>query len=283
LTAYEECRAYNKALSQNQLYWSEYYRILSPSDQSKLGPIWVTQLKKINAFRVYGTLCHLNMLGHYYGGYDGFYDSGDVEISIENLSDIENYKNIHRLGIVKFSQFYIATSMPQNILPLSHDDIFKLDDSDVDRIMLEFFNTAPAEILNQVDMGYTYMPNEAVLKELGEFPIPYRSVIIKYRKNDWYGCPIVWYNSLKVPGWLNSPRTDKLPLVSSIPYIEVITPFMEVKVSADIKGSPLTVNDILFATRPLMVDGTRNIFKYDIISENEQELVLEPDIDNFST
>ena len=83
-------------------------------------------------------------------------------------------------------------------------------------------------------------------------------------------------------GW-NTPRTDKLPPVSSVPYVNVVEPFMEVKITTEAKGSPLTVNDILFATRPLMLDGTRNIFKYWIISENERELVPKAYIDTFST
>ena len=71
--------------------------------------------------------------------------------------------------------------------------------------------------------------------------------------------------------------------MSSRLYIKVKEPFIEVTISEKKKKALITLDDILFATRALMVDSSRTPDKYHIISETSEELVLEPKIDNYST
>ena len=71
--------------------------------------------------------------------------------------------------------------------------------------------------------------------------------------------------------------------INSKKYIEIIKPFMEIHLHFDIKKEKLTLNDILFATRCLCVDETRTINTYKILKQTEDILILEPEIDNFSS
>jgi len=62
---------------------------------------------------------------------------------------------------------------------------------------------------------------------------------------------------------------------------------MQVTVSAADKGNDLTIDDILFATRALAMDDTRTVTEgyagYTVLEQRGDTLILEPDIDNFST
>lgn len=108
-----------------------------------------------------------------------------------------------------------------------------------------------------------------------------KRVIIKYQKNTWYQKPKEnWFNHQS--RWFDL-SLNRLPYLKSRSYIKVIDPYMKVKVSAKKKGSPLTIEDILFATRALMSDETRTIDSYKVLKQDDTILVLEPQIDNFST
>lgn len=105
--------------------------------------------------------------------------------------------------------------------------------------------------------------------------VPFEQVIVKYIEDTWYVKPQdEWYNEKGIE--------LRLPLMSNYPYISVVDPYMEVHISARDKGSPITLYDILFATRALMKDGFRVIDGYKVISMDNTTLTLEPDIDNFS-
>lgn len=119
-----------------------------------------------------------------------------------------------------------------------------------------------------------------LLQELADTTVPFKTVIVKYRKNEWFGQLTPHWNS--VSKWFG-PRKTRLPFLSTRPWITVDEPFMQVTLSADKKGSLLTLDDILFATRVLAVDTTRTYDKFKILSENETTLVLEPEMDNWST
>lgn len=79
-------------------------------------------------------------------------------------------------------------------------------------------------------------------------------------------------------------RTDRkyrVPRLFTRKYITVDKPFWEISIDSNKKGSPITVDDVLFASRALMVDHTRTINGgYKVIQETNDILVLEPDIDN---
>ena len=86
------------------------------------------------------------------------------------------------------------------------------------------------------------------------------------------------------PGYWHTKPKDiwyKLPK-----YITVNDPFMKVTISEELKGSEITLEDILIATNALAVDQYRTMNHgngYRIIGEHDDTLILEPDIDNFSS
>ena len=78
-------------------------------------------------------------------------------------------------------------------------------------------------------------------------------------------------------------RFPNAELIQSRPYIEVDMDNNTVILWAKEKGSDLTIEDILFGSKGLMVDVYRTIDGYKIKSMDENMLVLELDIDNWST
>ena len=75
-------------------------------------------------------------------------------------------------------------------------------------------------------------------------------------------------------------RAFVLPTLSTRPYIHVIDPFMKVIIDAKEKGSPLTIDDILFATRALALDASRDYDRFKLLNETFHTLTLEPEIYN---
>ena len=55
---------------------------------------------------------------------------------------------------------------------------------------------------------------------------------------------------------------------------------MKVIINYQEKNSPIVLDDILFATRALMINGFRYIDGYEVISSEYNILTLEPEIDN---
>ena len=110
--------------------------------------------------------------------------------------------------------------------------------------------------------------------------VPYKSIIIKYQSKQWEKLPDFWYNR-KSTWWARaSPEIRKytLPFLNSRSYITVFQSFMEVHLSAEQKGSMLTIDDILFATRALLIDDCRVIdggYKLISVSGNDT-LIIEP-------
>lgn len=115
-----------------------------------------------------------------------------------------------------------------------------------------------------------------------QMSVKYKTVIVKFNGKEskfWYSKPkSQWYNEpityFKKPG---------LPFLNTKNYIEVTDPYMCVTISSKKKGSHITIDDILFATRALASDGTRTVEKYKLINETDDILIIEPIIDNFST
>lgn len=64
----------------------------------------------------------------------------------------------------------------------------------------------------------------------------------------------------------------------------MIDPFNEVHLSAKDKGTFLTIDDILFASRALMADDTRTIDGgYKLLGYENDTLILNTIIDNYSS
>ncbi len=79
-----------------------------------------------------------------------------------------------------------------------------------------------------------------------------------------------------------------MPFIKSRSYIKINKPFSEIAISADKKGSDLTIDDILFSNRAMCVDGNKYVVKsytdpfkgYRILYDYNGELLLESNVDN---
>ena len=111
-----------------------------------------------------------------------------------------------------------------------------------------------------------------------------KKVIVKFTDGNWYDYPEKWYNLINPKTRNRTDRKYRLPRLWTRKYITVDNPFWEIRIDANIKGSPITIDDVLFATRALMADHTRTINGgYKVVQETNDILILEPDIDNFSS
>lgn len=125
--------------------------------------------------------------------------------------------------------------------------------------------------------------SQECLQEDAQAPVEYSKIIIKYTDpNYWREKPSrEWYN--QPSRWFLNVTKPHLDYLQSRGYIKVLDPFMKVYLDADLKGNPLTYDDILFATRALCVDDTRTMNDYRILGVRNGILELEPEIDNWST
>jgi hypothetical protein len=115
--------------------------------------------------------------------------------------------------------------------------------------------------------------------------VPYQNIIIKYQCDQWKNMPDFYYN--RRSSWWSQLSPDShlnnyiLPFLNTCTYITVFQSFMEVHLSRDIKGSRLTINDILFATRALLIDDCRTInYGYTVIQNTPDTLIIEPQVDS---
>jgi hypothetical protein len=126
-----------------------------------------------------------------------------------------------------------------------------------------------------LDFGY---------EEDSKIEIEYDTVKIMFEgraRDYWFRMPDEdWYNKHNFNPYNNG---QGLPTLDTRPYIRVINLYMEVHILKKQKGSPITLDDILFASRGLCMDHSRVIDEYKILSDNNSTLVLVPTIDNFST
>lgn len=137
--------------------------------------------------------------------------------------------------------------------------------------------------LNQLKDGENYYikTDEYIqfCKQLSHTILTYKHITIKL-KYEWESKPtIAWYNELQ-KGKFKAPL---LPPLKTRNYIKVLDPFMVVTLDADKKGSDLTINDLLFATRALAIDMFRWVgfeSSYKILKNQGHILVLEANIDN---
>ena len=121
-------------------------------------------------------------------------------------------------------------------------------------------------------------------EEDSKIEIEYDTVKIMFegRSRDyWFRMPDEdWYNKHNFNPY---NHWQGLSTLDTRPYISVINRYMEVHISKQKKGSPITLDDILFASRALCMDHSRVIDEYKILSDNNSTLILVPTIDNFST
>lgn len=91
---------------------------------------------------------------------------------------------------------------------------------------------------------------------------------------------VFWYDlspGIKHP---NTGFTTDLNPVSARSYIRINVPFNEILLDSTLKGTALTLDDIFFASRALMIDQSRSSSYYNVVSDDGENLVLYVDIDN---
>ncbi len=138
------------------------------------------------------------------------------------------------------------------------------------------------KIYNNEESGeYDY---DTIIKE-SNMCVEYQTVIVKFN-----GETSKFWNHKPERYWYNEPsklfrktKSSRLPFLNTRNYIKVTDPYMSVQISSKDKGSPITIDDILFATRALCCDETRTINKYKLIEKTKDTLVIEPKIDNWSS
>lgn len=125
----------------------------------------------------------------------------------------------------------------------------------------------------------TYQFPDGYLELCGREALKFEKVIIKHDDpNYWEEIPDVWYTSSSEYYNTNS---NVLP-VDSRKYIKIIKDFGLVEIDSNIKGSRITLDDVLFASRCFMRDGFRCVDKYKVIRvDNTSILEIEPCIDNY--
>jgi hypothetical protein len=137
-------------------------------------------------------------------------------------------------------------------------------------------------------VGYYIRYDIDTLKEESGAELHFENVIIKFFEDTWRGKP-----SMIGGGWFNKVDPAKkslieghcgyLPFLNTRKYIKIIDPFMKVEISSKKKGAPITIEDVLFASRALAMNGWRTIGTFKILKNDGVNLVLEPQTDNYST
>jgi len=203
------------------------------------------------------------------------------------LSDIETIQVLNKLGPLYHSYFGIRVEKNIYTSTWSCDmettreaieneyPVYNLDTNEDLEDICDFDNKANYCIL------YDY---DDLILESDSF-IPYRTVIIKNGNTIWNTKPNHWYN--KKTTWFTNYEGElrSLPYLNTLNYITIDDPFEQVIVQSKLKGTMLTINDILFATRGLMADETRTVESYKIVSvsEDKKTLIVKANIDNWST
>lgn len=123
-------------------------------------------------------------------------------------------------------------------------------------------------------MYVCYSFSEGYLKKRSRRKMNYKKVILRVDEEMWDGIPEVWYTSS------NYDENLKVPPVDSRKWINIVSDFIRVEIDASQKGSKITLDDILFASRCFMIDGYRTVSKYKILSLDDDVLEIEPIIDN---
>lgn len=202
------------------------------------------------------TLYHLNKLGPLYHSYFGLHPEDDNRTDIFHYSYSTNNKQ-------KLEQLIKYFNEGQTILNRNSNHITLISDIKLNK---------------KYDIKFNY---DEIIEE-SKIIVPYSEVIIKYTQNNWYGELREWYNQPSTRWRSFTPflRPYVLPYLNTRDYITIIEPFMEVRISKE----RISIDDILFATRALMLDDRRIINDgYSILNETPEVLTLEPHMDNFSS
>jgi hypothetical protein len=239
--------------------------------------------KEIDLIFDYSSLFNTNELDD---ASDKSYDSEESYDFFDKVFDFSSEAakigSINLLKIVKAYYFFWDINTPYQAKKNGHEECFTYAIQSGCPLNQQIF------ILQKLN---TLGPNYHSFFGLGsgndhdmEIEIEYNSVKIMFEgktRDYWYNMPSNdWYNKNNFNPYNNG---QGLPTLDTRPYITVKNRYMEVHISAKEKGSLITLDDILFASRALCADWSRVIDEYKILSDDNSILVLVPTIDNFST
>lgn len=201
--------------------------------------------------------------------------------------DLNEYslREVEYLLTTEYTVFLLTTlgKMYHTGFGFNMDYQLEISKDEYDEKLCDFIKKYADEDDEETELAY--FPDYKII-DLAKMTIPFRTVILKYRKDNWYRKGMtVWCNEKST--WWNDKKFDErlLPFLNTKPYITVDDPYMHVTISAEKKGSTITIDDVLFATRALAADDTRTVavFRggYQIISITDDILTLEPSMDNF--
>ena len=205
----------------------------------------------------------------------------------ELLSDSETIKVLNKLGPLYHSYFGIrvdengctdCSGCDIETIKLAIEDEYTVYNLDTDEDLKDI-----CDFDDKADYCIMY-PYDDLIQESDSF-IPYKTVIIKNGNTKWTTKPDYWYN--KKTTWFTNykGKLRSLPYLNTLNYITIDDPFEQVTVRSNLKGTMMTINDILFASRGLMADDTRTVDSYEIVSvsEDKKTLIIKANIDNWST
>jgi hypothetical protein len=125
------------------------------------------------------------------------------------------------------------------------------------------------------------------LEEKSKIKIVYDTVILILPNDYWTeGKPHLIHSPNKIYEWYNH-CSNKKDNISSRQYIKINIKYEKITISSREKGSPITIEDILFATRGMCLGGDRYVVDMEHGGYKLKErmgnslLVLEPGIENF--
>jgi len=125
-----------------------------------------------------------------------------------------------------------------------------------------------------------------ILEKVSKTELVYDTVILKLPDNYWtYDKPHLIGETNKIYEWYNH-CSEEQNNISSRPYITINIKYEKITISSREKGFPITIEDVLFATRCMCLDEFRCVVDMDQDGYKLKErmgnslLVLEPGIEN---
>ena len=140
--------------------------------------------------------------------------------------------------------------------------------NEVDRTVVHDLNG----LIEGEEYKMVYTPE--FLKSKAQMIVPYKTVILQENLMYYSNTPSIWYNKPS----RNWTKKKGLPYLKTRPYIVVNKPFTKITISADQKGSPLTMDDLLFAARGLTADDTMTITEgvaFQIMHDTGDTVIIE--------
>lgn len=159
-----------------------------------------------------------------------------------------------------------------------------------DKFLINVLNTKYDKEHYTIDLDEYINFETWFLEKESEKEVVYDTVVLKYPDNYWtYGKPTLISEPDEIYEWYNECKKEKSN-INSRSYIKINIMYEKITISSKLKGSPITLEDILFATRGMCLDGWRCVVDIDEgdggykIKERMANslLVLEPGLDNLS-